>query len=81
MEKVNIHDAKTHLSRLVERAAKGEAFIIAKAGKPMVKVVPLEPIEVKPLSRTGFMVGQMTVPDDFDEMGRAEIEAMFNGRS
>ncbi len=81
MEKVNIHDAKTHLSRLVDRAAKGEAFIIAKAGKPLVKVVPLEPIEAKPLQRTGFMVGQMTVPDDFDEMGRAEIEAMFNGRS
>ncbi len=81
MEKVNIHDAKTHLSRLVDRAAKGEACIIAKAGKAMVKVVPLEPIETKPLQRTGFMVGQMTVPDDFDEMGRAEIEAMFNGRS
>ena len=81
MEKVNIHDAKTHLSRLVDRAAKGEAFIIAKAGKAMVKVVPLEPIETKPLQRTGFMVGQMTVPDDFDEMGRAEIEAMFDGRS
>lgn len=81
MEKVNIHDAKTHLSRLVDRAAKGEAFIIAKAGKPMVKVVPLEPVETKPLRRTGFMVGQMTVPDDFDEMGREEIEAMFNGRS
>ena len=81
MEKVNIHDAKTHLSRLVDRAAKGEAFIIAKAGKPMVKVVPFEPVETEPLQRTGFMVGQMTVPDDFDEMGRAEIEAMFNGRS
>jgi hypothetical protein len=47
----------------------------------MVKVVPLEPIEAKPLQRTGFMVGQMTVPDDFDEVGREEIEAMFNGRS
>ncbi len=79
MEKVNIHDAKTHLSRLVERAAKGEAFIIAKAGKPMVEVVPLESIEVKPLSRTGFLVGQMSVPDDFDEMGREEIEALFSG--
>ena len=42
MEKINIHEAKTHLSRLVEKAAKGESFIIAKAGKPMVKVVPLE---------------------------------------
>ncbi len=77
METVNIHEAKTHLSRLVEKAAKGESFIIAKAGKPMVKVVPLE--EAKPKRRLGFMKGQFTVPDDFDEMGRAEIEAMFYG--
>ncbi|PLU63445.1 prevent-host-death protein, partial [Sinorhizobium medicae] len=42
METVNIHQAKTHLSRLIEKAAKGEPFIIAKAGKPMVKVIPLE---------------------------------------
>ncbi len=41
MRKVNMHEAKTHLSRLVERAAKGEGFVIAKAGKPLVKVVPL----------------------------------------
>ncbi|NEH40225.1 type II toxin-antitoxin system Phd/YefM family antitoxin, partial [Rhizobium ruizarguesonis] len=42
MQTVNIHEAKTHLSRLVDKAAKGESFIIAKAGKPMVKVTPLE---------------------------------------
>ena len=52
METINIHEAKTHLSRLVEKAAKGEPFIIAKAGKPMVKVVPLE--EEKP-KRIGFL--------------------------
>ena len=40
---VNIHEAKTHLSRLVEQASKGREFIIAKAGKPMVRLVPLEP--------------------------------------
>lgn len=42
METINIHEAKTHLSRLVEQAAKGEPFIIAKAGNPLVKVVPLQ---------------------------------------
>lgn len=78
METVNIHKAKTHLSRLVEQAAKGEPFIIAKAGKPMVKVVPLEETPKK-MRRLGFMKGRMQVPDDFDEMGREEIETMFYG--
>jgi len=77
METINIHEAKTHLSRLVEKAAKGEPFIIAKAGKPMVKVVPL--IEEKPKKRLGFMKGQISVPDDFDTMMSAEIEEMFYG--
>lgn len=72
---VNIHDAKTHLSRLVEQAASGEPVIIAKSGKPMVKVVPLDqPTKIR---RLGFMQGQFVVPDDFDRMGAAEIETMF----
>ncbi|QQR35774.1 type II toxin-antitoxin system Phd/YefM family antitoxin [Devosia oryziradicis] len=72
---VNIHDAKTNLSRLVDQAVKGEPFIIAKAGKPLVKVVPIDqPAAVK---RLGFMSGAFTVPNDFDRMGQAEIEAMF----
>jgi prevent-host-death family protein len=74
---VNIHDAKTQLSRLVEQAAKGEAFIIAKAGRPMVKVVPLSQAETGTSSRLGFMKGEISVPDDFDQMGSAEIENMF----
>jgi prevent-host-death family protein len=73
---VNIHEAKTHLSRLVEKAAKGEAFIIAKAGKPMVKVVPLDEAEPKP-EIFGFMKGQVQIPDDFDRMGEQEILEMF----
>jgi prevent-host-death family protein len=77
METINIHEAKTHLSRLVDKAAKGEPFIIAKAGKPLVKVVPIEP--EKPKERIGFLDGQFNVPDDFKEFGRAEIEAMFYG--
>ena len=56
---VNIHDAKTRLSRLVDEAAKGEAFIIAKAGKPMVKVIPLGRDEIGTACRLGFMQGEM----------------------
>jgi prevent-host-death family protein len=77
MKIINIHDAKTHLSRLVDQAAKGEPFIIAKAGKPMVKVIPLGAPEAGQLKRLGFLAGQITVPDDFDLMGRAEIEQLF----
>ena len=77
METINIHEAKTHLSRLVEKAAKGEAFIIAKAGKPMVKVVPLDPPEEKKIKRIGFMEGEFNVPEDFKAFGREEIEEMF----
>jgi prevent-host-death family protein len=74
---VNIHEAKTQLSRLVERAAKGEPFIIAKAGKPLVRVAPLDAPTAR--RRLGFMAGQMTVPEDFDTMGGAEIERLFLG--
>ncbi len=79
METVNIHDAKTHLSRLVERAAAGEAFIIAKAGKPMVKVIPLDSPSGGQIRRIGFLTGQIAVPDDFDRMGEREIEKLFEG--
>jgi len=74
---VNIHEADTHLSRLLVRAAKDEPFIIAKAGKPLVKMVPLETPEASQLRRLGFMTGQIAVPDDFDRMGEAEIERLF----
>lgn len=76
---VNIHDAKTQLSKLVERAANGEAFIIAKAGNPMVKVVPLQAEDRGTAQRLGFMSGEVRVPDDFDRMGEEEIEAQFSG--
>ncbi len=79
MQTVNIHEAKTHLSKLVEKAAKGESFIIAKAGKPMVMVVAIEDPEEKPVSRFGFMAGQITIPDDFDTMMSDEIVRMFEG--
>jgi len=80
MRIINIHEAKTQLSRLVERAAKGDEFIIAKAGKPMVKVVPLETRDATILRRLGFLAGEIEVPDDFDRMGQEEIERQFGGR-
>jgi prevent-host-death family protein len=76
---VNMHEAKTHLSRLVDRTAKGEPFIIAKAGKPLVKVVSIDdPPPVMP-KRFDFLAGQIKVPDDFDTMFAEEIEKEFYG--
>jgi prevent-host-death family protein len=75
MDKVNIHEAKTQLSRLVERAARGESFVIAKSGKPLVKVSALDaPAEPQ---RLGFLKGEIEVPQDFDRMGAREIAALF----
>lgn len=79
MRQVNMHEAKTHLSRLVEQAAKGEPFIIARGGKPLVKVVPIEPQAESSPPRLGFMRGQFSVPDDFDTMFADEIREMFEG--
>jgi prevent-host-death family protein len=77
MRTINIHEAKTHLSNLVDEAAKGESFVIAKAGKPLVKVTALDAPEVGQTRRLGFLAGKMTVPDDFDRMGSDEIEKLF----
>ncbi len=75
MVTVNIHEAKTQLSKLVDQAVKGEAFVIAKAGKPLVKVAALEaPSEPR---RLGFLAGEIAVPEDFNRMGEAEIAALF----
>lgn len=75
MVTVNIHEAKTQLSKLVDQAVKGEAFVIAKAGKPLVKVAALE-APARP-RRLGFLAGEIEVPDDFNRMGDAEIAALF----
>jgi prevent-host-death family protein len=77
MRTINIHEAKTHLSRLVEEAAKGNSFIIAKAGKPIAKVTALDAPAPTRKSRLGFMAGQIKVPDDFDRMCEDEIAEMF----
>lgn len=79
MHTVNIHEAKTHLSRLVEEAARGEAFIIAKAGRPMVKVVPLDPAEAGTHRRLGFLRGEIRIPEDFDRIGDEVIRQLFHG--
>ena len=79
MRTVNIHEAKTHLSRLVDQAVKGEPFVIAKAGKPLVTVTAIRASSTAQARRVGFMAGQIEVPDDFDRMGQAEIECLFLG--
>jgi prevent-host-death family protein len=81
MRKVNIHEAKTHLSRLADEAGAGETIILAKAGKPVAKLVPLGAgAAEKPRRRLGSMAGMYNVPDDFDTMFQEEIIAMFEGR-
>ncbi len=77
MHQVNIHEAKTHLSRLIDEAVQGEPFIIAKAGKPLVKVMALTVPTGRRVRRLGFMIGQLTIPKDFDRMNSQEIEALF----
>ena len=81
MKTVNIHEAKTQLSKLVDEASRGEPFIIAKAGKPIVKVMALSTPTGAQVRRLGFMAGQISVPDDFDRMGGDEIEKMFGDRA
>ncbi|MCL1966940.1 MAG: type II toxin-antitoxin system prevent-host-death family antitoxin [Fibromonadales bacterium] len=78
MQQYNIHEAKTHLSSLIDNAIKGNSFIIAKAGKPVVKVVPYSFKEPKK-QRVGFLKGKISIPADFDSMGKKEIENFFEG--
>ena len=79
MQTVNIHEAKTHLSRLIDSARQGQPFIIAKAGKPMVTVSAIKPASQDVPNRLGFMKGAIQVPDDFDRMGGDAIAALFEG--
>jgi prevent-host-death family protein len=82
MRTINIHQAKTHLSRLVDEAEKGDSFIIAKAGKPKVKVTRVDAPEAPAKRRLGFMEGMYTIPADFDEIDKQldkEIEKLMLG--
>ena len=77
MEIVNIHEAKTRLSRLLEGVRRGEPFVITKAGKPIARVIAVETSDTAEPRRLGFLVGEIEVPDDFDRMGSAQIEDLF----
>jgi prevent-host-death family protein len=79
MRTVNMHEAKTHLSRLVDQAANGEPFVIARAGKPLVQVTKLEPAPAPLPRKLGFLKGEFTVPDDIKTPFKDEIERMFYG--
>lgn len=83
MKSVNIHEAKTHLSKLVAQAADGNPFVIAKAGKPMVKVVAIGAPTPDKIRRIGFLSGavkaKLPSQEAFDQIGAKEIGAMFGG--
>lgn len=74
MYEVNIHEAKTHLSRLLMRVAQGEEIVIARAGKPVARLVPVEP---KPSRVLGQDEGLFEVPDDFDAPLPDDLQAFF----
>lgn len=78
MEKINVHDAKTHFSRLLDRAQEGEEFVIAKAGRPVARLGPLAR-QVKK-RRLGQLDGKFRIPDDFNEALPDEVIAAFEGR-
>ena len=80
MKTVNIAEAKAQLSKLVQEALDGEPFVIAKAGRPLVRVEALRESGATGRSRTGFLEGQFSVPDDFDTMGQEAVEELFGGR-
>ena len=80
MRTVNVHETKTHLSRMLAEIEAGESFVIARAGKPVARLIAME--EKPPASgkrRMGFLKGQFVAPDDIKEPFREEIEQMFYG--
>lgn len=78
---VNVHEAKTHLSRLLEQVAAGQSFVIAKAGKPVARLLPLEAAAVTAPQRLGFLQGEIQVPQDFDQMQGDVVTALFEGKA
>lgn len=77
MTTVNIHEAKTQFSRLVDNAASGETVVIAKAGRPVAKLTRVD--ADPPVTRLGFLSGAATIPDDFDTMGADDLSDTFEG--
>jgi prevent-host-death family protein len=78
MQTVNIHEAKTHLSRFVDQAAAGEEILIARAGKPIARLVALAETELKPRT-LGLGKGKFTLPDNFSSLHDETIQRMFEG--
>jgi prevent-host-death family protein len=84
MRTINIHQAKTHLSRLVDEAVQGDSFVIAKRGKGLVRVIRLDQTQAPVKRRLGFMKGMYTLPDNFDKIDREldkEIEKLMLGEN
>ncbi len=78
MEKINVHEAKTHFSRLLDRAQEGEEFVIAKAGRPVARLGPLTARTSK--RRLGLLNGKFRIPDDFNRPLPDKVIAAFEGR-
>ena len=78
MRTINIHEAKTHLSRLVDEVVAGEEVVIAKAGKPMAKLISFIPATKK--RKLGLLAGKLSVPADFDAPLPDDVLASFEGR-
>lgn len=78
MQTYNVHAAKTHLSKLLQRVAEGETIVIAHAGRPVAQLVPMPPSGAP--TRLGFLNGTLRIPDDFDSMGADTIESRFRGQ-
>jgi prevent-host-death family protein len=77
MHTVNIHEAKTHFSKLIETVGRGEEIVIAKAGKPVARLVPVEPTKTE--RKPGSLKGKMHVADDFDAPLSDAVQAAFEG--
>ena len=77
METINVHDAKTHFSRLLDRAQEGQEFVIAKAGRPVARLGPLARRARK--RRLGLLDGKLRIPDDFNQPLPDEVIAAFEG--
>jgi len=79
MEIIDLHEARTRLSELVDKVTKGEQFLIAKAGKPVACVTSIDTAAPAELRRLGFLAGEFTVPEDFDRMGQAAVADLLGG--
>jgi prevent-host-death family protein len=77
MKTVNVHEAKTHLSRLLEEVEAGQEVVIARAGRPVARLTALQP--ARPPRRLGILAGRYTVPEDWDTPLPPDVIAHFGG--